>query len=149
MIKVRFSFQKWFSSICLRARKKSPVHTERYHHLDWQASRYVRAWMLSRIWLCDPMDCSPPGPSVHGISQARILEWVPISFSRGSSWPRDQTHISCIAADSLPLRHWGSPSSYLQPLISSHTNHRILFLGIIIYITYIITYIYTYNIYNL
>ena len=34
---------------------------------------------------CDPMDCSPPGPSVHGISQARILEWVAISFSRGSS----------------------------------------------------------------
>ena len=39
--------------------------------------------------LCDPMDCSPPGSSVHGISQARILEWVAISFSRGSSRPRD------------------------------------------------------------
>ena len=35
--------------------------------------------------LCDPMDCSPPGSSVHGIFQARILEWVAISFSRGSS----------------------------------------------------------------
>ena len=45
---------------------------------------------------CDPMDCSPPGSSVHGISQARILEWVAISFFRGSSWPRDQTHVSCI-----------------------------------------------------
>ena len=43
------------------------------------------------------MDCSPPGSSVHGISQARILEWVAISFSRGSSWPRDQTHVFCIA----------------------------------------------------
>ena len=41
--------------------------------------------------LCDPMDCSPPGSSVHGTSQARILEWVVISFSRGSSQPRDQT----------------------------------------------------------
>ena len=39
--------------------------------------------------LCDPMDCSPPGFSVYGISQARILEWVAISFSRGSSQPRD------------------------------------------------------------
>ena len=39
--------------------------------------------------LCDPMDCSPPGSSVHGIFQARILEWVAISFSRGSSPPRD------------------------------------------------------------
>ena len=45
--------------------------------------------------LCDPMDGSPPGSSVLGISQARILEWVAISFSRGSSRPRDQTYISC------------------------------------------------------
>ena len=43
------------------------------------------------------MDCSLPGSSVHGILQARILEWVAISFSRGSSWPRDQTQVSCIA----------------------------------------------------
>ena len=48
--------------------------------------------------LCDPMDCSPPGSSVYGILQARILEWVAIPFSRGSSWPRDQTQVSCIAA---------------------------------------------------
>ena len=47
--------------------------------------------------LCDPMDCSPPGFFVHGILQARILEWVAISFSRGSSWPRDQTQVSCFA----------------------------------------------------
>ena len=39
--------------------------------------------------LCDPVDCSPPGSSVHGILQARILEWVAVSFSRGSSPPRD------------------------------------------------------------
>ena len=39
--------------------------------------------------LCDPMDCSPEGSSVHGVLQARILEWVAISFSRGSSRPRD------------------------------------------------------------
>ena len=47
--------------------------------------------------LCDPMDCSPPGSSVQGISQARKLEWVAISFSRGSYWPRDQTRVSHIA----------------------------------------------------
>ena len=46
--------------------------------------------------LCDPMDCSPPGSSVRGIFQARVLEWVSISFSRGSSWPRDWTLISRI-----------------------------------------------------
>ena len=51
----------------------------------------------SCLTLCDPMDCSLPGSSVHGIFQARILEWVAISFSRGSSWPRDQTRVSCIS----------------------------------------------------
>ena len=47
--------------------------------------------------LCDPMDCSPSGSSVHGILQARILEWVAISFSRGSSQPRDRIQVSRIA----------------------------------------------------
>ena len=46
---------------------------------------------------CDPMDCSLQGSSVHENFQASVLEWVAISFSRGSSWPRDQTQISCIA----------------------------------------------------
>ena len=51
--------------------------------------------------LCNPMDCSPPGSSVHGILQARILEGVAIPFSRGSSQPRDQTQVSCIAGKFL------------------------------------------------
>ena len=46
--------------------------------------------------LCDPVDCNLLGLSVHGIFQARILEWIAISFSRGSSWPRDQTQVSHI-----------------------------------------------------
>ena len=45
--------------------------------------------LLSRVRLCDPMECSLPGSSVHGIFEARVLEWVAISFSRGSSQPRD------------------------------------------------------------
>ena len=45
---------------------------------------------------CDRIDCSPPGSSVHGILQAIILEWVAISFSRGSSQPRNRTRVSCI-----------------------------------------------------
>ena len=45
---------------------------------------------------CDPVDCSPPGSFLHGILQARILEWVAISFSRGSSQPRDRTGVSYI-----------------------------------------------------
>ena len=47
--------------------------------------------------LCDPMDCSPPGSSLHGILQARVLEWGAISFSRGSSQPRDRTRFSRIS----------------------------------------------------
>ena len=49
----------------------------------------------SRPTLCDPLDYSPPGSSVHGILQDRILEWVAIPFSRGSCWARDQTRVSC------------------------------------------------------
>ena len=50
------------------------------------------------LTLCDPVDCSLSGSSVQGISQARILEWVAIPFSRGSSWPRNRTCISCTAS---------------------------------------------------
>ena len=62
----------------------------------------VLAQSLSHVWLFwDPMDCSPSGSSVQGIHQARILEWVAISSSRGSSWPRDQTFISCLGRQIL------------------------------------------------
>ena len=54
--------------------------------------------------LFNPMDCNPQGSSVHGILQARILEWVAISSSRGSSWLRDRTWVSCIGR--LILYHW-------------------------------------------
>ena len=51
--------------------------------------------------LCDPIDYSLPGSPVHGVPQARILEWIAIPCSRGSSWPRDQTQDSCMQEDSL------------------------------------------------
>ena len=52
---------------------------------------------FSCVGLCDPMDCSLPGSSVHGILQARILEWVAMPSSRGSSWPRDRTRVSYVS----------------------------------------------------
>ena len=55
----------------------------------------------SCLTLCDPMYCSPPGSSVHGILEARILEWVAMLCSRGSSWPRDWTCVSCIGRQIL------------------------------------------------
>ena len=51
----------------------------------------------SCLTLGNPMDCSPPGSSIHGIFQARILEWIAISFSRGFSWLKNWTPVSCIA----------------------------------------------------
>ena len=64
----------------------------------------------SCLTLCDPMDCSLPGSSVHGIFQARVLEWVAISFSRGSSQPRDRIRVSRIVGRCFYcLSHKGSP----------------------------------------
>ena len=68
------------------------------HHFGINESIYLFVYVHSRSAVsdsCDPMDCSPPGSSVHGISQVRILEWVAMSFYRGSSLPRDQTQVSC------------------------------------------------------
>ena len=66
--------------------------------------------MLSRVRLfCDPMDYSPPGSSARGIFQARMLEWVAISFCRGSFWPSDQSCLLHWQADSLPRSHQRNP----------------------------------------
>ena len=59
--------------------------------------------------LCDPMDCSLPGSSIHGIFQARILEWVAVPFSRVSSESRDQSQVSCIAGRFITI--WASRES--------------------------------------
>ena len=76
------------------------VNYEKYTlHKEWKVEVLVAQLCLT---LCDPMDCSLPGSSVHGILQARILEWVAISFSRGSSPPRDWTQVSRIASRFLP-----------------------------------------------
>ena len=79
----------------------------------WELSfNHTAGLCQSCLTLCNPMDCSPPGSSVHGILQARILEWVAISSPRGSSQIRDGNCISfdcCICTDSLLLSHQGSP----------------------------------------
>ena len=63
----------------------------------------------SRLSPCDPPDCSPPGSSIHGISQARTLWWVAISFLRGSSQPRDRAHVSCTAGRVFTAEPPGKP----------------------------------------
>ena len=71
--------------------------------LIWKRKRGMSNMLGAQsCWtLCDPMDCTWPGSSVHGIFQARILEWVTISRSRESPWSRDQTRISCIGREML------------------------------------------------
>ena len=77
----------------------------------------VHAQSLSYVWLCDHMEGILPGSCIHGILQARILEWVAIPFFRGTSQPRDQTWVSCIAGRFLtvwatmevPNNRWGHP----------------------------------------
>ena len=65
----------------------------------------------SRPTLFDPMDCIPPGSSAHGISQAGILEWTAISYSMGSSRPRDRTHVFCIGRQIVyHCAIWEAPS---------------------------------------
>ena len=79
----------------------------------------VKVKLLSRAGLCDPMDCSLSGSSVHGIFQASVLEWIAVSFSRGSSWPRNRTQVSRIAGRLYRLSHQGSPK-YIHKYI--HKN---------------------------
>ena len=66
-----------------------------------RSPRGGKGYPLQYSGLENSMDCCPPGSSLQGILQARALKWVAISFSRGSSQPRDRTHVSCIAGGLL------------------------------------------------
>ena len=119
-----------------------------WNHCDtiwkWKKSENVNHSVVSDF--LKPMDCSPPVSSVLGILQARILEWVAISFSRGSSWPRDWTLVSCIAgrfftvwatremsgdSDKNNFKHHWSPTEFpsmmyheILPGFDSHNNMK-------------------------
>ena len=124
------AFSSWLLSL-------SNIHSSSLHVFSWlhssllfSAESYFIIWFnhstvcaFSRIWLfCDPVDCSPPGFSVHGISQARILQWVAISFSRGSSWLRNQTWVSCIGRQILGSSATGGTATIhlLKDICGSH-----------------------------
>ena len=78
----------------------------------------VKVKLLGHVQLCNPMDCSLAGSSVHGIFQASVLEWSVISSSRGSSQPRDPTQVSAIQADTLLPEPSGEPKLLLINLIT-------------------------------
>ena len=78
-----------------------------------------------------PMDCSLSGSSIHGIFQARMLEWIAISFSRGSSWPRNQTLVSRIAGRRFTVwatreAKWSESLSHVQLFVTPWIVHGIL-----------------------
>ena len=66
------------------------------------------------LTLCNPVDCSPPDPSIHGIFQQRILKWVIMTSSRGSFQPRDQTCVSCIASGFFTTEPLGKPKLLIK-----------------------------------
>ena len=93
--------------------------------LKWNSYSFTCVHAQSCPTLCNPKDCSPPGSSVHGILQARILEWVAISFSRGSSYLRDWTQVSCvfyIAGECSTTEPPGKPKTHIVSII--HTGSR-------------------------
>ena len=106
----------WFDLLAVQGTPKSLLQ----HYNSWpclflfiiQKKKKVNS--LSHVWLCNPMDCSWQGSSVHGILQARILECVSISFFRGSFQPRDQTQVSCITGRLLTV--WATREVIFQNL---------------------------------
>ena len=90
----------------------------------------------SCLTLCDPMDCGPPGSFAHGIFQARMLEWIVISFSRESFWSRNQIYISCLSCISrwvlYQLSHQGSPIRGMCTLLIFPTkDSTLMMVGVI------------------
>ena len=89
-----------------------------------KAITWIWKWSESEVTqscptLCDPTDCSLPGSSIHGIFPARILEWVAVSFSRGSSWPRGWTQVLQVTAGRLftVWATWESPTwTWVEPI---------------------------------
>ena len=97
-----------FSSCSHRFSKVNEIWHKRVSLREFPPGQMCCCCLIAKLCrtLCDLVNCSPPGSSVHGISQARILEWAAISSSRGSSRPRNQTHVSCPGR--RILYHWAT-----------------------------------------
>ena len=92
---------------CNSCGRKESDMTDRLNWLnEWMTRKWNRSVVSNSLWLYDSRDCCLPGSSVHGILQARVLEGVAISFSRGSSRPRDRTQVSCLPGRCFNL--WAS-----------------------------------------
>ena len=110
--RVRRAWRSGQSDLCRGGSEEQPLELRlRRAETWWEGPGRAARLITQSIW--DPMGYSPPGSSVQGIFQARILEWVVISYSKRSSRPRDQTHISYTGRHSLPLCQPGIPAANL------------------------------------
>ena len=89
------------------------VGTDRRHEKTWRFPEWVSEKSPRCVWLCSPLGCSPPGSSVHGILQDRILEWVVVPFSRASCQSRDWIQISHIAGGFFAI--WATREAWRFP----------------------------------
>ena len=118
-------------------------HAVCFHRVDylldsslvWKHYESEVRMLISQLCLTlyDPMDCSPPGSFVHGILQARILEWVAIPFSRGSSYPRHQTGVSCIAGRFFTI--WATREAPWKHYSQCHMSTRAGHFWFMLYVT--------------
>ena len=106
----------WWQNLVFYIEEKMVIYTWTLWYRTWWKFESLAA--QSCPTLVRRMDCSPPGSSAHGVFQARILEWVAISFSRGSSWPRGWTQASHIVGRC----HQGSPIECDRKCKSDHVT---------------------------
>ena len=104
-----------FSVVCFKYAYEFLILMVRLSTYSFELILYICAFVFSHSVMSNSLqpygNCSLPDSSVHGILQVRILEWIDISFSRGSSSPRDGTHISCIGR--RILYHWATRETYM------------------------------------
>ena len=104
---------------------RSPSSLKRRWKRQQRPQQCTCAQSLSRVRLCDPVGCSLPGSSVHGILQVRRLEQLDVPSSRGSSQPGDQTQVPTLQVDSLPTEQPGKP-------LAMHTSWKMSLLAALI-----------------
>ena len=98
----------------------------------WTPGSLVDDSVLSHVWLCDPMDYTCQAPPSIGVSWARRLEWVAISFSRGFSQSRDQTRVSCVfCIGRQVLYHLGLPLKVPNPSLTFWSSEWYLYLALL------------------
>ena len=122
-------FQNYKSLLDNHQQDNAGSQQKKLPYVQRQRRTPARWWKWSEVaqscpTLCNPMDCSLPGSMVHGIFQARILEWAAISFSRGSSQPRDQTWVSCIADRRFTI--WATREAHTEGLSTQKLRQKLL-----------------------